>query len=251
MPTGSGARSQAMAAVLRTLLIAVALAGVVLYGFWRVMQDEKQRVINEQTAIIAEMETRLANHQAMIERLSRARRIAHLDIAGQQRDATGNITSSEVLFVEVDDGGRELARQTFTIPGDVLFVDAWTVKFDHERVAEGHPLMGRTLVLLRRIYSDRMNPKDGIAIDTPGGIPPGYAGSESAQYEKKLWESFWKLASDAELSKQMGVRVAQGEAVYKKVQAGDQYELIADAAGGLSMTPLDPKADVPTHGEQP
>ena len=238
-----------MTAVMRTLLIALALAGAILFGFWRVMQDEKQRLIDEQSAIILDMESRLARHQAMIERLSRTRRIAHIEIGDQQRSADGLATSSEVLFVEVDDSGRELARQTFTIPGDVLFVDAWTVKFDHERVAEGHPLMGRTLVLLRRIYSDRMNPKDGIAIDTPGAVPPGYAGSESALYEKRLWESFWTLASDAELSRQMGVRVAQGEAVYKQVKTGEQYELIADAAGGLVMTPLDARSEAMTRGE--
>jgi hypothetical protein len=238
-----------MAAMLRTFLIALALAGAILYGFWRVMEDEKQRLITEQTAIIAEMESRLAKHQAMIERLSRSRRIAHIEIADQVRSSDDMAISSDVLFVEVDEGGRELARQTFTIPGDVLFVDAWTVKFDHERVAEGHPLMGRTLVLLRRIYSDRMNPKDGIAIDTPGAVPPGYAGSESAMYEKKLWESFWALAGDAELSKRMGIRVAQGEAVYKKVRAGEHYELIADTAGGLSMKPRDARASATTPAE--
>jgi hypothetical protein len=38
----------------------------------------------------------------------------------------------------------------------------------------------------------------------------------------------------------MGVRVAQGEAVYKPVKMGQSYELVVDAVGGMSLTPLAP-----------
>src|SRR5262249_33631085 len=129
-------------------------------------------------------------------------------------------------------------RQAFTVPGDVLFVDAWTIKFEAEKVAQGDPLQGRSLVLLRRIYSDRIPPKDGFNIDTPGAVPPGYACTGVGRFEKQLWENFWSLAMDAEKAKAVGVRVAQGEAVYKPVRAGQTYELIVDAAGGMSLTPL-------------
>ncbi len=36
----------------------------------------------------------------------------------------------------------------------------------------------------------------------------------------------------------VGIRVAQGEAVYKPVRPGRTYELIVDAAGGMSLLPL-------------
>ena len=39
--------------------------------------------------------------------------------------------------------------------GRVIYLDGLTVRFDPEDVAAGHPLRGRTLVLLRRIFSDR------------------------------------------------------------------------------------------------
>ncbi len=64
-------------------------------------------------------------------------------------DADGRIAETDILFVELDEDGTELSRQTFTVPGDVLLVDAWTVKFDQEQVAQGHPLFGRTLNLDR------------------------------------------------------------------------------------------------------
>jgi hypothetical protein len=112
------------------------------------------------------------------------------------------------------------------------------VKFAPQRVAEGDPLLGHTLVLLRKLYSDRMPPKDGFLIDTPGAIPPGYAASDAGRFEKRLWEIFWELATDPDLAEEMGVRVAQGEAVYKPVRAGQTYELLVDASGGMNLTPL-------------
>ena len=166
-----------------------------------------------------------------------------MHVLGQSISDDGRVTSTSIEFIELDEAGAELARQKFTVPGDVLFVDAWTVKFHAERVAEGDPLMGRTLVLLRRIYSDQMAPTDGYPIDTPGAIPPGYAASDVGTFEKKLWESFWAIAMDAELARELGVRVAQGEVVYKPVRAGQAYELVADALGGMSLTPLAYAAD--------
>ena len=119
-----------------------------------------------------------------------------------------------------------------------MFVDVLSVKFHQDDVASGHPLRGRTLLLLRRIYSDRMAPVNGYPIDTPGAVPPGYAAGEAARFEKRIWEHFWELATDPAAASAMGIRVAQGEAVYKPVEKGRTYELIVDAVGGMSLTPL-------------
>jgi len=99
-------------------------------------------------------------------------------------------------------------------------------------------MRGRTLVLLRRIYSDRLAPRDGVPIDTPGAVPAGYAATEVARFEQILWDRFWEIADDPVLAMEMGVRVAQGEVVYKPVRAGRRYELVVDAAGGINLTPL-------------
>ncbi len=214
------------------------LVGVAVGGYWWLTMNEQARALKELEAINAQLEQHLAARQAMIDRLSRSRRMAHLHVNDQKTDESGAVVKTSVLFIELDDGGGELARQTFTIPGDVLFVDALTIKFDHERVAEGNPLLGHTLVLLRRIYSELLPPKDGFPIDTPGAIPPGYATTDPSRFEQMLWQNFWALAADAERAREVGVRVAQGEAVYKPVRTGQTYELIADAAGGLSLIPL-------------
>jgi hypothetical protein len=218
--------------------LALILCGVLLLGYWRLTVDQQARTIRELESIKDQLESSLAARQAMVDRLTRSRRIAHVWITDQRMTDRDGVIDSDVLFVELDDQGSELARQEFTIPGDVLFIDAWTIKFDHHRVAEGDPLLGRTLILLRRIYSDRLAPKDGLAIDTPGAIPPGYAASDSGRFEKRLWENFWDLAGDSEKSSQLGIRVMQGEAVYKPVRAGQAFELNVDANGGMSLNTL-------------
>jgi hypothetical protein len=119
-----------------------------------------------------------------------------------------------------------------------MFLDAWTVRFPQDAIAEGDPLRGRSITLLRRIYSDRMPPADGVAIDTPGGVPDGYAASEGARFEQAIWKRFWSLATDPEAAREAGIRVAQGEAVYKPVAAGQRYELELESSGGLVLRPL-------------
>ena len=228
-----------MAKFIRTAMVSFVLAGLVLIGYWRLSLDQQAKTIQELRQQQEQLNQQLTARQAMIERLSRSRRVAHLQITDQKKDLSGGVESTKVLFIELNDRGSELARQSFTIPGDVLFVDALTVKFNPEQVAQGDPLLGHTLILLRRIYSDRMPPKDGFRIDTPGAIPPGYACSDAGRFEKRLWENFWELATDPAKAQELGVRVAQGEAVYKQpVRIGQSYELVVDAVGGMSLTPL-------------
>ena len=127
-----------MAPLIRITIVTLALGGLIMLGYWQLMFDQQAKAIKELEALNAQMQAHLAERQAMIERLSRSRRIAHIQIIDQASDPSGKISSTSLKFIELDDQGAELGRQDFTIPGDVLFVDAWTVKFDPERVA-GRP----------------------------------------------------------------------------------------------------------------
>ncbi len=232
-----------MLALIRTTVVSLTLCGLAIGVFWKVSQDQQARMIEDLQTLNQEMAQRLAARQEMVERLSRTRRVAHLSIEAQQLDPAGAIESTDVLLVELDEDGAELARQRFTLPGDVLTVDAWIVKFEFNDVAQGHPLAGHTLMLLRRVYSDRMRPIDGFPIDTPGAVPPAYAVGEMGHFQQRIWEHFWQIATDPKMAASMGVRVAQGEAVYKPVRVGQTYELSLDAAGGLNLLPLDAEPD--------
>lgn len=224
--------------ILRTVLIS-ALAGGVLFAVYHMLLGGQQaRLIAELEAVNAEMSKRLAEKEAMLERLTRFRRVAHIHVTDQIVDGSGEIAFTTFDFIELDDRGAELARQRFTIPGDTLFIDTWTAKFGHDDVALGHPYRGRTLVLFRRVYSDRMAPRDGYPIDTPGAIPPGYAATDQGRLEQAIWRRFWEIAANPVVASEYGVRVAQGEVVYRPVKKGQSLELTVDASGGLNLTPL-------------
>jgi hypothetical protein len=234
--------------LVRTTVLAFLLGFVVLGGFALWSSSREAALRQELAKLEATMKAEIAAREAMIDRLSRTRRTARIEVLSQrtgpdghpsERDGT-RIVDTTVRFIELDEDGRELGRREAVVPGDMLFVDAWTARFPKEIVAEGNPLRGRTIVLLRRLFSDRMRPADGVAIDTPGAIPDGYAGTEKSRFEQAVWQGFWKLASDPVAAKRNGVAVAQGEAVYKPVRPGEAYDLMVDAAAGLSLVPAAP-----------
>ena len=227
-----------MAVLARTLVLVVCLSGAVFFGYWQLSDSRSQRIIDDLRQTVMEFEEELAEKQDMLARLSRSKRMAHLNVLEQTTDRDAKVLSTKLELIELDEGGSELARQQFTVPGDVVYLDTWTVKFEKGDVAVGHPLRGRTLVLLRRIFSEQIAPQEGTPIDTPGAIPPGYATEDAGLYEQQIWQHFWEIATDANLAQEMGVRVAQGEAVYKPVRTGQRYQLEVDDAGGISLTPL-------------
>jgi len=224
-----------MIRIVRSAVVSVIFSAVAVLIVWRVTTNHDLAALRD---LNEKLEQQLEARQAMIDRLSRSRRVGHIEILDQAILEDGAVAETKVRFIELDDSGAELARQEFTVPGDVVFIDAWTVKFSHDAVADGDPLRGKTLILLRRMYSDRMAPIDGLPIDTPGAIPAGYTASEAARFEQLIWRNFWTYAADARKAAEMGIRVAQGEAVYKAVKTGQRYEFIVDADGGINLTPL-------------
>ena len=227
-----------MQTLLRILLIAGLIGAVVLAGSAWIARNDRLRAAEAMWELEAEMQRRVAEHEAMIERLSRDHRLAHLHVVSQDRAADGSVLLTHLRFIEIDDDGREIARQDVQLPGAVIHVDALTIRFAREDVATGHPMRGRTLVLLRRLYSDALAPRDGVQLDVPGAIPPAYSGGDAAHFERQIWEEFWRLATDAERAAEAGVRVAQGESVYLPMEAGRAYELRVEAAGGMVLAPI-------------
>ena len=234
----SVATAPTFGSLVRILLLTIVFGGVVSATIWYGILGRERAMRAKITMLEQRMEAEIETRDAMIERLGRTTRMARIEILDQKVNSRDEVLSTDLRFIEVDEQGTELGRRNYTIPGDVLFVDAWTVRFDHEQVAQGDPFAGRSLILLRRIYSDQMSPLEGLPIDTPGGIPDGYALSDEARFERAVWSGFWKLATDAEEARKRGIRVAQGEAVYKPVRSGQMFDLIAEASGGLTMMPL-------------
>lgn len=238
---------------LARILVATACIGLLLGGGWLAIALVQAARLQRQ---VVELEAQVRREQElrtqMAERLGRSRRLGRLEVVQQHRagDAAARPLSpaaaaevppadlvTTVDFIELDERGRELGRRRAVVPGRTVFLDAWTVRFPQQSVVDADPMRGRTVALLRRIYSDRMAPADGVAIDTPGAVPDGYAASDGARFERALWSSFWRLATDPVAAEAQGVRVAQGEAVYKPVASGQRFEVELESSGGLVLRP--------------
>jgi len=202
----------------------------------------------------AQEETRRLNEElvkkaAQIKRLETAmrllkvdHRIAHVAVLRQQGSPkTGDLTT-QFSFVEVDEQGKPIDQaRVFTVAGDVIYLDAWVVKFTDEHVESGDdPLRATSVCLFRRVFGEAQQPKEGFVLDAVGSRPAAYAdGAQVSEMEQEIWERFWELANDPAKAKKAGVRAAHGEAPSIKLMPGRRYTVSLRASGGLSITAED------------
>ncbi len=232
MPRLSTLASLPLTLLILALLVLASGLGGAYWHYRQVISGREQEL--EQSLVEAARRQQVL--EGMIDRLTRSRRLAQIVVTHQKTGPAGLPTETTLLMVELGADEEPVARHCFTIPGHIAFFDGLVVKFDHDAVATAHPMRGQTVVLLRRVYSDLLAPKDGLPIDAVGEVPAAYAGPERPlDFEKKLWERFWDLCNDPVLATEYGVRVAQGEAVYKPMKPGVLYELTVDADGGLNL----------------
>lgn len=219
--------------MLRNLAAVVFLAIATIGGFaaWKSATEHRRA--------IEELEKKNDEQRVAISRLTKSRRVAQAVVAKRWKDEAGK-TWSRVRFVEVDDAGIEIARREAEIEGEVVHFDGLVLKFEPEHVQAGDPLRGRSVLLFRRMYGEHESPKNAVGLDEAeeDGVPLAYRTREAIpDGERALWARFWQLANDPEAAKKEGVRVAQGEAVYTKMEEGMLYELTLDDAGGLNVKP--------------
>ena len=207
------------------LFLLLVLAGVVGWGLFF-----RERASND----TARENQRL---REILSRLGTEYRIADVVVTGQE-GPPGRARRTTFRFQEYDRDGNALEPRAFTIAGDVGYFDALVLKFDDTYVGAADPLRGRSLHLFRRVFGEYQAPADAWLLDpaSPDGVPaPMRLGLGS--FETELWASFWTLAADPDAAAKQGVRVAQGEAVYTRLEAGHTYRLTIEADGGLNIRP--------------
>jgi hypothetical protein len=208
------------------LLLLTALVGFQVYRAHHSVEAQLQ----------AEQE-RTATLQSIVQRLSSERRVADLLVTDQTRDSAGELRTT-LLFVEYDRHGDPLPARRFVIDGQVIHIDALVVKFDGKFVQENDSLRGHSVALFTRMYGEHQSPDSAEQIDQPGQIPPTYRGADPrvSNFETQLWSDFWRLADDSSYRQSMGVRVAQGEGVWRPFQPGFLYTVTLENNGGLNIT---------------
>jgi hypothetical protein len=171
--------------------------------------------------------------QAAMANLSAERQIGYAKVISQKK-VEGKIIT-KLKFVETDrkDMLKRVLEKEYELEGDIIHFDSLIVKFDKQLVIDGKE---RALYLWRRVYSDKMRPEDGFAIETQGDEPKRYADicRKLKLKDKELfWKEIWKLADDKERLAEYGISAIYGNVVYRKVRPGLVYVFKISSTGNL------------------
>ncbi len=256
--------------VVRTFLLA-ASAGVLGWGGYLIYSEvtKRDRLLHDQEQVIEQTQEQLISlqgelsgklveieqlnqhveeQQAEIDKLETSmhllktdQRLARLNVVKVERDEAGKALTSKLEFVELSPSGEPLSPpKSFELPGDVIYIDNWVVKFDDSYIEKGDIERGTSLCLFRRIFSEQQVPNEGFSLDEIGMRPQAYSrGGALSEFEQHLWHDFWEFANDPVKATQMGIRAANGEAVSVQVREGKAYNISLRASGGLSIKPVD------------
>jgi hypothetical protein len=171
--------------------------------------------------------------QAAIANLRAENQIGYAKVISQIQTDGKIITTLKFVETDRDDMLKRVLEKDYELEGDIIYFDALIVKFDEQLVMDGKE---RALYLWRRVYSDKMRPEDGFAIETDGNEPARYAdicAKLNLRDRKLFWSEIWKLADDPNSLAQYGVTAVYGNAVYRKVRPGLVYVFKISSTGTL------------------
>jgi hypothetical protein len=216
---------------------------------FKVEEELRQRdqEIKKLNADIVVKEKRIQDLDLALRLLKVNHRLAEIKVIDQSEDADGK-KKTTVQFVEVNDAGEAIdSPKIVTIDGDVLYIDAWVVKYDDKLVETGNPLGATSICLFRRLFGEHQRPVEGFALDREGVEPIVYRhGEQISPTEQEIWRQFWEYANNPLLAEKAGVRAAHGEAPSIQLRTGKLYKVELRASGGLSIVAEDLPLAKPT-----
>jgi hypothetical protein len=238
--------SQTFAAIFRFIRAVITLSALALLGVggWLgySVYHERERLQSELADRTAEVE-RLSKLNARLELALRLmkidHRVAEIRVVDQHERENRAFTSFQ--FVELNKDGDAIGeKRTFSVEGDMIYVDAWVIKYADELVERGDPLRSTSVCLFRRIFGEHQQPSQGFALDAAGSRPAVYSqGDAVSPAEKDIWANFWDYANNPTKAKAAGVRAAHGEAPFIRLEKGKLYKVELRASGGLSIVAED------------
>lgn len=205
---------------------------------------EREAAIERLNADIVVKDKQIQDLGLAVRLLKVDHRMAEIKVLDQATDAEGKLRTT-LEFVEINDAGEPLdAPRKMTIDGDVVYIDAWVVKYDDKLVESGNPLGSTSICLFRRLFSENQKPVEGFQLDRVGAEPVVYRhGEQVSKDEQKIWAQFWDYANNPALAESAGVRAAHGEAPSIKLRKDKLYKVELRASGGLSIV----AEDLPTE----
>lgn len=209
------------------------------------LQDAKQDIATKAAEIQRQAEE-IIRVQTAMRLLKVDHRLARLEVLDQQTGENESV-STTVRFTELTPDGDTLGSpRVFTVPGDIVYVDNWIVKFEDKYVESADLVRGTSLTLFRRIFGEDQAPRDGFALDEVGSTPQAYLrGGQASDFEQEIWSQFWEFANDPDKAASKGIRAAHHQAVGQKVVPGKSYLIELRASDGLTIRPLSASEEKP------
>jgi hypothetical protein len=209
--------------------------------------ETKKREVEQLGKDLAASREQVQRLQTAMKLLKVDHRVAQISVLSQQGSAEDGDLATKFSFVELNPQGQPLEQpRVFTVAGDVLYVDAWVVKFSDEFVELGDPLRATSVCLFRRVFGEKQQPKEGFQLDQAGTLPAAYRnGGKPSDFEQQIWERFWDYANNPAEAQKAGVRAAHGEAPSIKLLPGKHYRVELRSSGGLSVVPDDNPVQLP------
>ena len=104
--------------------------------------------------------------------LKKTRRLAVIsDIVKENQEGSDSVKTT-FSFSEIDLSDNPIGeKRTFTIDGDVLYIDTMIIKFEDSFVEQGDVLKGSALCLFNRLFGEKQKPEEGFRIDAEGKRP--------------------------------------------------------------------------------
>ena len=199
---------------------------------------EKDEQISSLSDLVDQKQAEIDRLDAAMHLLKIDHRVAVLSVSEQKREAETGQLISTIDFQELDDKGNAVGpAKRFQIPGDIVYIDSWTVKFDDKYVEQADMHRSTSLVLFRRIFGENQRPSEAFTLDEAGSRPHIYGhGDRMSEWERQIWDDFWSVANDQQRQQELGIRAAHGEAPSIRVQPGKSYRISIRASGGLAVT---------------
>lgn len=172
----------------------------------------------------------------IIKRLSAETRVAEVLVTNATYDEKEKQIFTTIKFLEFDALGNPLEPKYFTFKGNVIQFQSLVIRFKDRFVEAGDRLKGKSAFIFLNAFV-LGNPNTQIMTITPAyDIPEGYKiPGDQSDFEKKLWEKFWRYALDPNTRNEDGIKSAQIEAPGSLFVPGTIYTLKIEHDGGLRI----------------
>lgn len=157
--------------------------------------------------------------------------IGYAKVIAQEPNGGKILTTLKFIETARDDKLKTVLEKKYTIEGDIVYFEALIVKFGDKMVMDGET---KALYLWRRVYSDKIAPEQGFAIEKPGAEPQRYSDLLKLLPIKQkhlFWTNIWDLANDPDKLKEHDIEAIYGNAVYSKLRKGLIYVFKISPAG--------------------